>query len=465
MSDINIKNLDKTSNADDNDYFIVNTDNNTTRIISFKDLSRLIGGGVSTNKSDITSYYPDGVSPSNATAAQNVAAFNAASSATGGTVYFPPGSYNFSGQRLTLQNAATLRGDGPRLCQLNFGNVNDAIVVDHQGGGDNGELRISGLRLNKTGGSGSFVNYISRNDINTNQVIIQDVLLNGAGSSGLRFRNGTFVTVRDTMILSSTLTYGVVFENGPGPGDITSTNCLVDNLVCRDHNIGVRIQGVSEGISVVNSQFIAMTKGIDAEISAGTGEPYIYISGCHFDTRTAGIEFTNVIQSKIINNDMRRHASGANSPWTGVILNSGGSGSANFLNMISGNTFAVSSLGGSTRTGVYIDDSVYSIISQNMFHDQSVGVNVDNTYDAGGENLNVWVLDNMFFSVNDPITGTMFTKHPFDGASPQGTRNRYIIRNPKAYDGRFFDNYATFSDLKRSQYGVNKGDDPNGPLL
>ena len=422
------------------------------------------GGGdpvvMSGNKYDITSYYPEGVSSTNATSTQNLNAFTAALTATGGVVYFPPGTYNFSGKQILLNNAASIYGDGPKLCRLNFGSVGTAIKVDH-GSSDLGEFRLRGLSINKTSSSGYHIHYISRGDVNTHQALIEDLFIVGSADDAIRCENGTFVTCRDVHIVpvNDTITGGIHFKNGPGPGDTTSTNCLIDNCVFRNFDTGVKVTGNSEGITITDSQMINMGTGINISPSNGSGEPFFMIHGCHMDTKQYGVIIKNVIQSKIVNNDIRQH--GNSSPWVGIKVDAGSGTSASFLNMITNNSLLAGNSG--TRTGVFIDDAVYTVVSNNMFHNLTRGVNCDYSYEpsTAPTNINIWLLDNMFFNVSTPYTGSMFTSQPFDPASPAGTRNYYIMRNPKAYSGSYYQNYPTYDSLRDSNIGLIKGDNPS----
>jgi hypothetical protein len=278
---------------------------------------------------NITDYgaTPDSTNGSYDTAAINAAV--AAAGASGGSIYFPPGRYDYEGAiQLDPNKSFRLYGDGPGVSTIAFActgsNPQAGIFAIFN---DNKNLTVEGLTLQaKTncGGAAAIWVAFGATTPKYRTATIQNVQIVGSardGTSGANWGGGIFLhrannTVIDSVEISGNKS-GAVTDYGlwwNSPFDVATTGLNASNLQIKWCNSAFRTVGHVEGIYMTGFDFFDCGRGtasdgahyaVELTANVGVSPSFLKPTTAHFvngkiDSVQGGLR-TSILNTKVSN--------------------------------------------------------------------------------------------------------------------------------------------------------------------
>jgi len=244
------------------------------------------------NSFNITNFGAVGDSiTTNTTAIQNT--INAASTAGGGTVEIPAGTF-LSGP-LTLASSINLQLDsGAMLQMLPYGSYpGGTSPSDFITASSLHDLELSGTGTIDGQGNGWWTNNLSTSErpvmftfSKCNRVLIQNVVLQNSPSMHLTFKNATGNVTIQSMTINTP-------GNSPNTDgvDLIGTNCLVQNCNISDGDDNIALGstgGTSAGIMITNCIF-GVGHGLSIGGNTSSGVSNLIVGACSFTGTQYGI--------------------------------------------------------------------------------------------------------------------------------------------------------------------------------
>jgi hypothetical protein len=312
-----------------------------------------------------------------------------------GVLYFPPGKYLVNAMiEVLLSNpfqGISIIGDGPGISVIVFeASATGGFDISFPAGGgyDNGKgsVEIKGLSLETRGtSSGAAIHFTS---LGTSSPApsknIENVSLSGNSPSsywpiGIKLSDCTFANITDVKFQgkadgTSRESTAVLLE-----GDNNPVDTFINKLRVWNADIGVEVTGTNEGVTVSQSVFLSVNKGIFWHTDTGSHEPWFAINNCHISASEECILAHQLMQSQINNNLFYCLAkNGIN--WTGIYFSSDIQVPYGF-HEVSHNTFHGFD-NGALRNGIIMNNIANSMLTGNIFYNTITGIflsNVSNT--------------------------------------------------------------------------------------
>ena len=372
------------------------------------------GGGGSSDASLVSYQYPGGVSRSVENrledyvsvkdfgavgngSTDDTTAFQAAID-TGKKIHIPAGTYLLTGTISSSGRNVHFSGDGSRNTVLNFrnGSINGFSVDIDNGGNADYTAQFSGFRINSNAQQGTAIYIKSNNPVGEifPMAIVDDIHVDGNWKRGIDLDSVRVCRLRNITLGLPTGEEGIALRGKCM--DSVLSNIIASNLL-RNNGAAIYIDGEAEGIHVEQSTIINCQTGIQMECT--TGEPSLFVSDTHTNTRRYGIKTVNVVQMNLHDNLFYAYTGSDGQPYVGVYVEktSGGGG---FDSVISNNIFhGAGRTGGGGRWGVFWKSEESAIIADNVFMTLEVGIEAND-----GNLAYVASQNNQFRMVTNPYS-------------------------------------------------------------
>ena len=321
-----------------------------------------------------------------------------------GVLYFPPGKYLISTKiDITLPNAfsgITVRGDGPGISVLTFeASATGGLDVSFTAGGgyenQKGSVIIKDLTVETMGvanGSGIYLHSTNTSSPAPHK-IIENITLTGLETTnywtyGIRLTDITFANINGVQYQGKSDDanwegIAVLIEGENNPVDN-----FINNLRVWNSDKAVEITGTNEGVTITQSIFLAINKGVHWHTNTGGHEPWLGINNCHISASEECVMAEQLMQCQINNNLFYCQAkAGVN--WAGIWFSSDAAVDYDYL-QISHNTIHGFD-NAAIRNGILLNNVKNSLLMGNIFHNTITGISLNNV-------TNTKVYDNLNFS-------------------------------------------------------------------
>jgi hypothetical protein len=264
----------------------------------------------------------------------DTAAINAAVAA-GTSIYFPPGSYKYTG-RITLpaNKSYRLYGDGPGVSIIAFTGPNAGIYAPTIGAHT---LNVEGLSLQANTAAAGTAIYAAFSDpagsTKFHTATIHNVVIVGStrdGITGGYWTTGIYLNraqnaVVDGVDISGNTTVtatGIVWTS---PTTIPTTGIQISNTEIKWCNIAVQTSGWVEGFYMSGFEVVLCgTPGYALDLlssQSGSPSPAFNLINGHVSMLAGGVKMTNLSAIKISNVDFSHVAGSSSADGTFVSLN------------------------------------------------------------------------------------------------------------------------------------------------
>lgn len=350
----------------------------------------------------------DGVADDTASIQAAVDSFDA----RGGSVVFPSGVFRITSPILINNSAVSFVGAGSSSSFI-FADGCDALVINNSGLGDKERVVYTFLGF-ETNGNGDYVaiDYTGKEGSSLGaQLTVTYCAFSGVSNGTcwdypIKMDDAKFSEVSSNFFRGNTSDQDVssasVYIND-------STDVKIVRNFCYWSNYGVRIEGFSEGITVSDSHFVPVNRGVSHR---GTGN-LVWVNNNHISANLVAVEigntgFPTVNHCQVNNNLIFKRTSSTN--------NFNGVASYSARNSIMGNEIMIpggSSAGGSQNGIVlYADARMCRVVGNNL-------ANMDTGILLQGDSDNNTVAANTYIScTNDLVAnGTNVTSGKVDRSS------------------------------------------------
>ena len=333
-----------------------------------------------------------------------------------GVIYFPPGRYLINDQididLSDTREGITIKGDGPGVTVLAFESSASNgfhITFPPAGGydGNTGSIIIKDFSIETmNAGVGDAIHLVSSGTTSpAPHKLIENVTITGSSTSnywknGIRLTNCTFTNIRGVQFQGKSNSadwegVAVLMEGMENPVDNFITNLRVWNA-----DKAVEITGHCEGVTIDQSIFLAINKGIHWHTDTDGHEPWLGINNCHISASEACVFAEQLMQCQINNNLFYCQAK-TDVDWAGIWFSSLSPTDYDFL-QITHNTIHGFENGSGLRNGILLNNVKNSLISGNIIYNVITGVNLNTV-------SNSKVLDNMVFGSTNGVVETNCT--------------------------------------------------------
>ena len=235
-----------------------------------------------------------------------------------GVLYFPPGRYLVNSQidikfKTSLTRAISIQGEGPGISVVTFeASADNGFNISYipSGGyeGNKGAIILKDLTIETlNAGAGDAIHLEASNTAPSPHKLIENVTITGSSTSnywnnGIRLTNCTFTNIRGVQFQGKSNSadwegVAVLMEGMENPVDN-----FITNLRVRNADKAVEITGHCEGVSIDQSIFLAINKGIHWHTDTDGHEPWLGINNCHISASEACVLAEQLMQCQINNN-------------------------------------------------------------------------------------------------------------------------------------------------------------------
>lgn len=351
----------------------------------------------------------------------------AAIPATGGAIYFPPGTYIVNAE-CAVSNPTRLYGDGPNISIINNTSTTANTIKINVA---NCEIDGLGFISSATRTAGAFVY------LNASKQQVKNFRMDAA-FNGIYNNAGSVVRIEGGYIFNTASNgSAITFAGGSGSNDLYVDRVTISADANDSTRFGIKITDAG-AVNITNCDIIR--HGINLEMNPGNGQavPYVYCLNSYFDTGTAGVRFnssgTGFVQGfravgcwfgSNVNNGVAMNGSVYGAEFIGCHAFSNG---LNGVTISSTNVADVSIIGGAycgnTSSGVLV------IANVNYF--SVIGARIGNGYQKPGNVNGVTVTagtSNYYRIIGNDLTGNTGTN-----LSDGGTGATAIIRDNLGYN-------------------------------
>lgn len=319
---------------------------------------------------------------------------------TGKGILIPAGDYKITAPLTVTNKNVSMIGAGAKSTTLTFDmSSGDGISVDID---QNNEafygVRLEGFRIDTRNPGPNRAIYIHSDNgaVNPNRsAYLNNLRVSGRWLQGIDLLNCRVASISDIIMGLTVGTEGILLRGSCM--DSVLSNLFISQLTT-GNGAGIYISGDSEGIHIEQATILNCNTGI-YWVSGTDGEPALYVSNSHTNTRQYGIYADSVMQ--IIASDNLFYGWTGNDnlqDWTGVCIKEGGKDS-----VIANNIFHADGRAGSqVDTGIELNGVDVSSglqhrtnISDNVFTKLTHAITT-----TGNNNINqVVASDNVFNNV------------------------------------------------------------------